>query len=707
MDHKHEDFNKMISECIHAIANGHISTLSNLIKQGLEINLNYSPQKPYYETFLSYAIAQEKKEVAHFLLNEGAFPNSLSIEKALEQKNWKLAIKQIKHAQFIQLDLNKIFSTHVPLEESTRIIQAVIRNGFPLDEISTNSDPIIRYPLKQNNFPAIKALIQNGLNIYPPINPRDTPLKFSQDLIRFNMTNRSLFVNMDSTTHDYLQDLQNNPNQRYDLVKDTLIKTLSWLPKKIQDMSIHRESIKQILEKTEGLKNTFLKSGYSLSPLILNKTLWFLNRLIQREESTISKISTIPLHMHLEKLHQDIKKTQADPSEAFNPQRAFYKDALPDKPFFALDQIREYEKFTPATMQKFYLGVKNGDLKEVKNLHHEGMDLNLNYSKKFPYAKTFLKVAIDENQKEMVDFLLKKGAIPNSLAIETSLSKQDWDLAEKLIHHAHTIKINPRKILANNVPIHSSNRILDAIIKNGCDLNESLKDPYHRLLDLALWQKNGIAIQKLITNGVDLSYPSANSQSQLRSLRTMLVYNIDPTTKLFIENLVQNLDHRNHILRENIMDLLDTIPKNQEISCLHPIDFQKILKDKDVLKSAIHQQFNQLSFSDLKKIQIRINHILNHPANKIPLLAGKVLNQNRTKYSSTQTHPFAEGFPPNIAKGIERSLQALMNEESLSLHPIFQRVERLNMSISESRGKKAIPFDYNNERAKLKLIRDI
>jgi hypothetical protein len=687
---KIEPTNKMIGDFLNSIENGNILSLMTILNQGLDINFNYSPELPFHETFLSYAIDRKKKEVADFLLSQGALPNSLSVESSLDQGDWDFTRKQIEHSTVLFLDPGKIFSPHVPPVESNKIIKTIIDCGFPLDQISSTSVPLIHYPLKQNNLSSLRYMIENGLSLIPMINIWEHLHKFSEDLNYFHSKNQELFRDIDPSINTYIHNLINNPSLQYNLMKASLTETLDNFSKNIQKNNTSQEEHPIILEIIQDLKNIVNDLKIPFSPFALKNTLWHVKKLLRFKNE-------IPLiEIQLETLYKQLKNITKNPIDilSYEPIKL---QPLPSAPsFFSVDKLQEFVKVSFKTIEQFHLAVKHGNLKEVQKLINEGVDINLNYQNKFPYAKTFLQIAIEEGQLKVVEFLLKKGALPNSLAIETSLNQRDWTMAQKLIDHAHFIQLNPRKIFMQSIPLDATNKILDKIIQKGCDLNISLKDSKHPLLKLVLWQRNGEAIQKLILNGIDLSYPHANTQKQRRVLENIQNHQLDSSTTLFVQDLIQDLDRRKIYMKNNIIDLLDKITNLPEIDCLESKSFKKIIQEKNALKNEFEREFENLSFTDVKKIQIRINHILNHPVNKFPLLIAKILDHSRIK-ESNQSHtlnPIQKGFPPNIAHCIERNLESINNQGILDLPPVFQKVENLNLAVAEGRQKKALLFDY-------------
>jgi hypothetical protein len=348
-----------------------------------------------------------------------------------------------------------------------------------------------------------------------------------------------------------------------------------------------------------------------------------------------------------------------------------------------------------------YQAIEEGDFKKVTELLKTDINLNQNYCIQALFHQTYLGLAVEKNNGEIIDLLLKNGAIPNSKAIEGALSKREWDLSVKLIEHAYDIKLDMVKVFQNNVPIEETNKILDAIIRIGTDV-EKMKDNWHStLLQFPLHQNNELAIRKLVENGVNLNAPiHSDFLVGLPVIDYGLLLNIDRTTLEFLRQLKSDSDLQIRLMQDNFKKILQGILERVDLKNLGPVGKKRISEKIEQIKAIVLQPDQHLSIDVFRKVQARVLHVLNNPVSLKPTLIAKILDKNniRNNNSLENSSAFSEGVPGNVAQIIEDKINKLKKDDVAKLKPIYKLVEELNQEISRNRRNRVMSFDYRNGR---------
>jgi hypothetical protein len=730
---------EMIKNFLDGIQNNDISKMEELIQNGLDVNFNYSTLTPYYETYLVVAIENNKKQASDFLLEKGAIPNARAIEYTLNKNDWDFSRKLIQHTPQIQFNLNVLFKNDVPPNETNRILDAIIQSGTDLDQLSIDPNmPVLLYPIRQNNTEGFLKLIKNGVGVHPPTHDKEPVFQFSYDLLVLMSKNSPVYPSLNNALSSQIDEFIQNPVARNLFVKNYFLRSLDALPYQDAFINYPKKDLDQMIEHKNALKRAIGSPAHRYSPSVFKKTLSAIRQISKNATLTINfatpplpsdffgkdpenpkkenvfsmipcKALEIPFHKHLENMTRELVAIGRGVKETFIYEVSDRRISIPRNHNFPIERLRDFTKHRPEMIPQFLSAIEKGDLPKVSEWTREGLDLNINYNRNFPFAETFLHKAFLSNRKEISNFLLGKGAIPNTRTIELLLQKEDYDDAIQLIGLSHDLKLDVKKIFNPNIPLAATNKILDAIIQTGTDITQLSMDPNVPILICALQQRNGEGMEKLITNGVQIGLPNDPPEIQQFLLQLMILSDIRPSTNHLLQNIVQNPNHQTTIMRENILELLDNFPRHPSFSNVDSQTFKKIIEKKDALKAEILNPKDPYTLEELHKVQLRINHMIHHPSSKISMTASSILDKNRVRPSSQalQTNLFSDGLPQNISSQVEREANQLDSEKLNVLSPLFQKVENLSQLVADGRKKRAVLYDYTTKRARIELQRNL
>lgn len=192
------------------VATSSIYGFNDTVKKLVEYKANINIQDKNGLTPLIYAIEQDNKELANFLIENGADLNMAEKEYdrtpiffSIENKNTNITeILISKGANVNAVDKNGVTPLNIAIKEDGNIdiIKLLVKNKADLNILTEEGDSLIEYAINKNDTDMIQTLVEGGVNLNVAGISSNTPLmtavsKSLENIVRIFLTKNDINLN--------------------------------------------------------------------------------------------------------------------------------------------------------------------------------------------------------------------------------------------------------------------------------------------------------------------------------------------------------------------------------------------------------------------------------------------------------------------------------------------------------------------------------
>jgi len=350
------------------------------------------------------------------------------------------------------------------------IVDLLLKNGANVDHIGKNSDTALHSACRNENVSMVKLLIQHGANVNLVNDQNETPLVIATLLNDSEMVNELIKNNAD-------------PN----IKKNHRVSVL--------DMAIDKNNLE--------VAEIYLKTGVEFDVSNKNLDNFLAYALINKREDLVQEFLKL------------------DSGEISRPKLINVMLSLRNT-----ELVRKLIKnsiFTDKDGELLQTAIINNEIDIAEELIEKGIPVNI----RFEYLEeTPLMLAVEGGQKELVRFLLEKGAdvdladIYGDNSLHIACNCEDVEIFNMVVDKCSDIN---KKNKDDEAPIHivcenGNARILEGLIEKGADINQptsiefttntivgkKVERGYKTPLYVAAQNNNKECIEMLVNNGADV-----------------------------------------------------------------------------------------------------------------------------------------------------------------------------------------------------------